>query len=89
MHKYGILLESSNHSYIVNNTGVFNDYNIIESNCENNYFKDNFLQDPQENEINDLSPIIIDSTIIILICIFLAIIPIFLKELRTRTTSDK
>lgn len=38
---YPIYLHSTNNSYIVNNEGYGNKYNIKEINCKDNYFKDN------------------------------------------------
>lgn len=44
MHKFAIFLDNSNYSFVVNNSGYENFQNIYESDCEGNYFENNFVE---------------------------------------------
>ena len=79
-HKYPIFLQSSNYSYIINNTGNGNTYGIKELNCVDNYFEGNiFINEFRDDNFidtnkNDKNIIIIDFTLIIFLCLIISII---------------
>ena len=96
---YPIYLWSTNNSYIVNNNGLGNAYDLIQVNCKNNYIKDNYLlesliirnTDEEKNNNSTLS-LKIDFTLILLItgCVFFFILILlknkkgFLRFIRTK-----
>jgi len=66
-HTYAIYLENSNYNLITHNNGKWNNYTIIQVDCEGNILIDNF-EDYLEQSYEDFFPI--DFTIIFLIIIF-------------------
>ena len=80
-HENAIYLHRSNFSIMINNYGSDNLYEIIENNCEDNYFENNF---PQQADI----ALIVDATVIIVISIsFLSIIYIIRNVYRYKHLS--
>ncbi len=76
-HHNAVFLHSSNHTFVINNTGNENINDIIELNCDNtNYFEGNVFSkitsiredDDDDNESNKNS-VVVDFTIVLILCL--------------------
>ncbi len=103
-HDYPIFLHSSNHTFVINNTGYGNKKDIEELNCDNtnhfegnNFKKDISAREEKNNNNNNTNKdiIIIDFTLILLICfgvfyfaLLTKLININAKNIRSKTAKQ-
>ena len=85
-HKYPLVLENSNFTNIVNNTGEGNIYDIQEINCQNNYFEGNKfiknvpLRDNMESNDSSKELISVDFTLILVSCLGFFALSLLIKK---------
>ncbi len=87
-HQYAIFLYSSNHSSVIYNEGINNDYSIKQINCIDNTFDENSFKiltysrtvDSDTND-NEYEEKIVDFTILLLFCLFSFVLGIFARKI--------
>ncbi len=95
-HNYPVFLHSSNNTFLINNTGTGNKNDIKELNCdETNYFEGNNFKEiinsrgeKDNNNDSNIKPIIIDFTLILIVCTSVFIIALLGEKILKRFLSN-
>jgi len=89
-HKYPLVLESSNFTNSVNNTGEGNVYDIQEINCQNNYFEGNYFiknippRDEKESNSSSRELTSIDFTFILMVCVGIFVLGLLINKFKLK-----